>query len=65
MRWEENIKQKETRTFEEIEKQELAEQETKQLNEEIEDPEFRSFFKMSWKNFHKNVYGYNECFRNF
>ena len=42
-----NIKQKETRTFEEIEKQELAEQETKQLNEEIEDPEFRSFFKMS------------------
>ena len=40
-------KTKETRTFEEIEKQELAEQETKQLNEEIEDPEFRSFFKMS------------------
>ena len=38
-----NIKQKETRTFEEIEKQKLAEQETKQLNEEIEDPEFRSF----------------------
>ena len=42
-----NIKQKETRTFEEIEKQELAEQETKQLNEEIEDPEFLFFFKMS------------------
>ena len=46
MRRKKNIK-KETRTFEEIEKQELAEQETKQLNEEIEDPEFRSFFKMS------------------
>ena len=42
-----NIKKKKQELFEEIEKQELAEQETKQLNEEIEDPEFRSFFKMS------------------
>ncbi|MGH2251939.1 YcjF family protein, partial [Enterococcus faecalis] len=42
MRRKKHKKKKKQELFEEIEKQDLAEQETKQLNEEIEDPEFRS-----------------------
>ncbi len=40
---------------------------TKEVPEEvIEDPEFRSFFQDVLKQIStKNVYGYNECFRNF
>lgn len=40
---------------------------TKEVPEEvIEDPEFRSFFQDVLKKFpQKNVYGHNECFRNF
>lgn len=53
MRRKKHKNKKKQELFEEIEKQELAEQETKQLNEEIEDPEFRSFFQDVLKNFHK------------
>lgn len=66
MRRKKHKNKKKQELFEEIEKQELAEQETKQLNEEIEDPEFRSFFQDVLKKIStKNIYGHNECFRNF
>lgn len=65
MRRKKHKNKKKQELFEEIEKQELAEQETKQLNEEIEDPEFRSFSRCLEKISTKNVYGHNECFRNF
>ena len=51
MRRKKHKNKKKQELFEEIEKQELAEQETKQLNEEIEDPEFRSFFQDVLKKF--------------
>ncbi len=61
---------KETRTFEEIEKQELAEQETKQLNTQKKSKTRISFFfsrcleKISTKKT-STCGGHNECFRNF
>ena len=51
MRRKKHKNKKKQELFEEIEKQELAEQETKQLNEEIEDPEFRYFFQDVLKKF--------------
>ena len=51
MRRKKHKNKKKQELFEEIEKQELAEQETKQLNEEIEEPEFRYFFQHVLKKF--------------
>ena len=57
MRRKKHKNKKKQELFEEIEKQELAEQETKQLNEEIEDPEFRSFFQDVLKKFPQKTSG--------